>query len=104
MSNANIEPQAAQNISIRALAEILIKQFGLHTGRYQVAINFQIGVGTFPSGMPEPKAMLGALLGVSGIRLDAVPDNVEGDDVVDAALVNPAKTAKAVRKPRAAKA
>jgi len=90
----------SQNVSLRALAEILVRQFGLHKGRYTVAINFQIGVGHFPSGMPDPKMMLGAMMGVTSLRLDQVSDSVEGEDIVDAAVVNPVTKAKAGRKPR----
>jgi len=104
MSNVNTETKVAQNINLRTLAEILVRHLGLHTGRYQVAINFQIGVGQFPSGLPEPTSMLGALMGVSGIRLDAVPDHIDGNDIVDAAIVNPAKSANTPRKRAAQKA
>lgn len=104
MSIEHTDNMVGTDISMRTLAEIMVRQFNLHTGRYQVAINFQIGVGRFAGGPPESKSILGGMIGVAGFKLEAVPDNIDGDDIVDAAAVNPDNKPKTARKKRSVEA
>lgn len=73
-------------LSLRDLAELLIKHRGLHEGLYNLAFQFQIAVGAVG---PSPEAAVpGAMLGVSGVGLEKVDQ--AGPHTVDAAVINPA--------------
>lgn len=88
------------NFTLRELAEILIRHQGIHTGNYDMSVNFEIAVGAVG---PSPSNVLpGAMVGVSGFGL--VPAMVAGPNTVDAAIVNPpAKKPTAKAKAAAAK-
>lgn len=73
------------NFSLRELAEILIRHQGIHSGNYELSINFQIAVGAV--GPSESNVLPGAMIGVSGFGL--VPAMLTGPNTVDAAIVNP---------------
>lgn len=73
-------------ISMRELTTILIKHYGLHTGRYDLLVEYQIGVG--PVG-PDPASLVpGVMFGFGRVGLLAA--NGDAPTSVDAALVNPA--------------
>jgi hypothetical protein len=74
-------------LSIRDLAALLVNHYGIHEGRYDLLIEFQIGVGAVG---PDPTALKpGAMIAVS--RVGLTPSRAEGPTTVDAAIVNPAK-------------
>lgn len=77
-------------LSMRDLAAVLVKHYGLHEGRYDLLIEFQIGMGAVG---PDPTALTpGAMIGVS--RVGLMPSQTDGPTTVDAAIVNPAKKAR----------
>lgn len=85
-ANSPTEP-----LSMRELAEVLIRHHGLHEGIYDTAIEFQFALGQVG---PDPqKPMPGAMLGVS--RIGLVKVNNAGPQSVDAAKVNPLKKSRA---------
>ncbi len=72
-------------LELKKITEILIKHYGLHEGKFDILIEFQIAVGVMG---PEPKSALpGALLGVA--KLGVARSVADGPTTVDAALVNP---------------
>lgn len=71
---------------------LLVRQFQLHTGRYQLAIGFRLGVGSVP-GPDGSQPVPGAMMGVENVSLIPVPDNISGPNIIDAAQVNPAPKA-----------
>lgn len=95
-----VDANVPVNFTLRELAEIVIRHQGIHSGNYEISINFEIAVGAVG---PSPSNMLpGAMIGVSGFGL--VPAIVAGPNTVDAAVVNPlAKKPTAKAKAAAAK-
>jgi hypothetical protein len=81
------------NFSLRELAEMLIRHQGIHSGNYELSINFQIAVGAV--GPSENNVLPGAMIGVSGFGL--VPAMAIGPNTVDAAIVNPIPKKRASR-------
>lgn len=77
-------------LDLPKLAEILIKHFDLHAGRFEVAIGFRVGVGPVP-GPDGINPAPGAFMGVENVHLQVVPAEFNGPNVVDAAQVNPLK-------------
>ena len=74
--------------SITELAELMIRDKGIHDGLYDIAVKFQLAVGAIG---PSPDAILpGAMIGIGGIGLRKVEQN--GPLTLDAALVNPKPT------------
>lgn len=91
--------QAPTNpLTLPELATVLIKHHGLHEGLFDLTIEFSIAVGAV--GPSAEQRLPGAMLGVS--RIGLAPAQTTGPNTVDAARVNPRKTAKA--KTTAAKA
>lgn len=88
---------------LQELAEILVRHYQLHEGRYQLAIGFRLGVGIVP-GPEGARPLPGAILGVENVNLVPVPPDSRSPDIVDAALVNPAPKSRtaAKEKPKAA--
>jgi hypothetical protein len=92
MADANLPA----NFSLRELAEILIQHHGIHSGNYDISINFEIAVGAIG---PSPSNLLpGAMIGVSGFGL--VPAMVAGPNTVDAAIVNPPPKKRTSKQPK----
>lgn len=80
------------NFSLRDLAEVLVRHQNIHSGTFEVSINFEIAVGAVG---PSSNALLpGAMIGISGVGL--VPALAAGPHTVDAAVINPTP-----KKPRA---
>lgn len=76
----------ADPLTMRELATVLVKHYGLHEGKYDLLVEFQIGMGLFG---PNPETINpGAMVGVSKIGLVSSPP-VDSPMTVDAALVNP---------------
>ncbi|MHB1173543.1 MAG: hypothetical protein ACYCZJ_00255 [Sulfuriferula sp.] len=72
-------------LSMRDLTTVLIKHYGIHEGRYDLLVEFQIGMGAVG---PDPASLNpGAMIGVSKVGL--MPAKGNGPTSVDAALVNP---------------
>lgn len=77
-------------LSLKDIAEILIKHKGLNEGLYNLSFRFEIAVGAVG---PTPDAVVpGVMFGVSGVGLEKVP--VAGPLTVDAATVNPVPQSK----------
>lgn len=74
-------------LSMRDLAGVLIRHYGIHEGHFDLLVEFQIGMGAVG---PDPTALSpGAMIGVS--RIGLMPSKADGPTTVDAAIVNPAK-------------
>ena len=71
--------------SLRETTEILIKHLGVHKGKYDLAIEFNIGLGRF--GMAENQLCLGAMVCVSKIGIVEQPNPIIY--TVDATECNP---------------
>ncbi len=85
-----LQPQAPEATSLRELAILLIKHRGHHAGKFQLAVGFRLGVGQVMIGSPLP----GVMVGIEGVNLVQLPDDTQGEDVVDAAEVNPKRKRK----------
>jgi hypothetical protein len=73
------------SLSIRELAEVIVKHQDLHEGIYDLAFEFQIAVGAVG---PQPDMVVpGAMIGVS--RIGLLKAEQLGPHTVDAAAVNP---------------
>ena len=77
------------------LVELLIKHNGIHEGKYVLALELQIALGSF--GPDVNSVSPGAIFGVSGIGLLKTETGHTGAKPVDAAIVNPVKK-RAVKK------
>ena len=86
-------------LSMRDLTTVLIKHYEIHKGRYDLLIEFQIGMGAVG---PDPASLIpGAMIGV--LRVGLMPAKGDGPTSVDAALVNPATSSVGAKpKPTAA--
>lgn len=88
-----VDANVPVNFTLRELAEVLIRHQGIHSGNYEMSINFEIAVGAVG---PSPSSVLpGAMIGVSGFGL--VPAMVTGPNTVDAAISNPLPKKRAVK-------
>lgn len=86
--------QAGKPLTPNKLTEVLIKHYGLHTGKYDLLIEFQIGTGMLgPS--PENTCPT-AMVGVAGIGL--IESLSETANTVDAAMINPLKKRRSTNK------
>lgn len=74
-------------LSMRDLAAVLVRHYGIHEGFYDLLIEFQIGTGAVG---PDPAALTpGVMIGAS--RVGLIPSKTTGPTTVDASVVNPAK-------------
>lgn len=80
-------PAQPKEISLRDLAEILVKHFDFHEGLYDVGVKFNIAVGQV--GTTPTSVAPGAVISIGGIGISRVPQS--GPGTVDAAEVNPLK-------------
>jgi hypothetical protein len=82
------------HFSLKELAEMLIRQQGIHDGLYDLSVEFQVAVGAVG---PSPSVVLpGAMIGVSGLGLMQV--SVPSQNTIDAAKVNPMPKKASARK------
>ncbi len=89
MQSTEKNPKLTANFSLVQLAEILVKNQGLHEGLYNLSIEFQIGVGAIG---PSPESICpGAMIGISRIGLLKTEESKKNIHTVDAAKVNPEK-------------
>lgn len=75
-------------LELKEIAEILVKHYGLHEGLYDLAIEFQIGVGPVGHGGEAP--LPGGIVAVKKIGLMRTT-KTGGSAVVDASVINPIK-------------
>jgi hypothetical protein len=80
--NTPIEP-----LSLKELAEVLVKHHGFHEGLFDTAIEFQFALGQV--GPTKESQMPGAMIGIS--RIGLARTDKPGPHSVDPANVNPAK-------------
>lgn len=80
-------PPQVKEISLKALAEILIKHFDYHEGLYDVGIQFNIAIGQV--GATPTSVAPGAVISIGGVGISKAPQL--GPSTVDAAQVNPLK-------------
>ena len=79
-----VEPVGAP-LTMQDLGALLIKHYDLHEGKFDLIVEFQIGIGNFgPSTPPSP----GAVVSVS--RVSLAPSTEVGPQTFDAAKINPA--------------
>lgn len=74
-------------LSLKELAVLMVKHYGLHEGHYDLMIEYKIGTGIV---QPDPnEALPGAMIAISRVAL-VKSDKPEGA-AVDAATANPAR-------------
>lgn len=74
-------------LSVRELAAVLVKHYGINKGLFDLTIQFKIGIGAV--GPDQENLLPGAMIGISEFGLIAT-DKLS-ISTVDAAQVNPAK-------------
>lgn len=85
--------------TLAEIAEILIKQQGIHEGFYNLSIQFQLAFGAVG---PSPELTCpGAMIGVGGIGLSKIEQKKANKDTVDAAKINPSPELKVKAKAKA---
>jgi hypothetical protein len=83
-------------LSLKQLAAVLVKHYGLHEGLYEASIDIQTSLGNI--GMTAATVCPGAMFGVSGVGLRKA--KVAALHTVDARVVNPRAGAAAPAKPQ----
>lgn len=81
-------------MNLKDLAIVLIKHYGLHSGRYEVSLSFQFGVGGLGV---APNLAPGAVIAVHGVGLAVSLHDTA--NAVDAAEVNPSTPTEARVRP-----
>ena len=76
------------NFTFKEIATLLVKASGIHEGKWQVAFNLGVVVGTFAT--DANTTLPGALTQINSVGLQRVPPDTPINDliVVDAAEVN----------------
>ena len=75
----------ALSLELKDVTEILVKHFGLHEGKYDISIEFNIGVGAV--GPTEQNRLPGAIIAVS--RIGIAQATQDGPATVNASIINP---------------
>lgn len=83
----------AYSLSMTELTAVLIKHYGLTEGKYELGIEFQIGVG--PVGPPNQQLLPGVVLGVKSVGLS--PAVVDTTTTVNAATLEEVPSPKKTR-------
>jgi hypothetical protein len=93
----SLEEQVArpEPLSIKDLATLLVHHYGLTEGRFDILVEFQIGVGAVG---PSNARLPGAIVGVQRVGLTPVAPTVESDSIVDAAAVRAKVAGRPVRR------
>ena len=74
-----------QPLSMKEMAELLVKHYGLRAGRFDLMIEYQLGTGGVG---PDKEGLLpGLMIGIA--RVGLVPSTQPGALTVDAREVNP---------------
>ena len=82
----------ARSLSLRELAELLVKHYDLHEGLYDLLVELKVGVGSVPTGPAESDRLPGATVAIASLGLSEAQK--PGPTTVDAAVINPALPAK----------
>lgn len=84
-------PEVSQYLfTHKELLELLIKQAGVHDGRWALAINFGFSAANFG---PSPDQVApGAVVGVLAVGIQRATPDSPPSIVLDAAEINPAKS------------
>ena len=85
-------------LSLKDIAELIVKHRGIHEGLYNVVFQIQIALGAV--GTSPETVVPGAMFGVSGVGLEKVAQ--AGPQTIDAAVVNPAPAEVVTTKRKAA--
>ncbi|WOH80658.1 hypothetical protein RX327_33705 [Bradyrhizobium sp. BEA-2-5] len=72
------------------LIAAMVKQAGIHEGKWQLIMNFGLGAGNM--GPTEAELVPGAMVAVTSIGIQKATDGAPAALVVDASIVNPAST------------
>ncbi len=83
-------------LSLKQLAAVLVKHYGMHDGLYEASIDIQTSLGNI--GMTAATVVPGAMFGVSGVGLRKA--TTAGLHTVDARVVNPRVGVAAPARPR----
>lgn len=83
----HINSPAPYSLPLNQITEMLVKHFDLHEGLFDLAVEIQIGLGSF--GPDSVSALPGAFFGVKSLGL--MPATKNGLAVVDASVINPRK-------------
>jgi hypothetical protein len=88
-TDANMPEQAQTllGLSLKELAVLLVKHYGLNMGIYNLSLTYRYGSAAI--GPNENDVSPGVVIGLSEVGL--VPSSTIGPSSVDAALVNPEK-------------
>ena len=76
-------------VTPKQLAEMLVKHYGLHEGRYELVFEYRVGAG--PIGSPDGERIPGLMFGIASFSLARSHD--DSPAAVDAAIVNPSVAA-----------
>ena len=93
----SFDEQQIGNLSLKELAELLVKHYDLHEGHYETSIGLQVAVGAV--GPTAETVLPGAMIGILGMGLRKVDISAAGLHVVDASVVNPIKKTKTSKSP-----
>lgn len=77
-------------LDLKELTALLIKNFGYREGLYDLAVQLQVGIGSF--GPAKDNRLPGAVVGLAGVGLKKVTK--KSPNTLDAAEVNPARKVK----------
>lgn len=89
-SNEKTPLPVAEPLTMRELAAVLVRHYGLNEGLFNLMVEFTVGVG--PVGPDKENLSPGAMIGVSKIGL--VPSTEVGQSTIDASEANPKKAAR----------
>ena len=79
---------------MKEVAELLVKHYGFHDGKFDLLLEYQFGAGAFG---PTPETVNpGVMIGIA--KLGLTPSAQPGPLTVDAAQVNPAPQSHSKRK------
>lgn len=88
MSQSTIEKPL---LNMKEITEVLIKHYGIHAGKFETALTFDVGFGPFKREGTDIVAptMFSSFM---GLQLREVPEGEGGNNpnIVDASAVNPA--------------
>ncbi len=79
---APVEPP----LTVHQLGTLLLKQYGLHEGKFEIMLEYQVGNALL--GTAAGPATPGLVIGVS--RIGLLPTSADGPNTLDASLLNPA--------------
>lgn len=96
-TDAPSPPIVQSPLTLKELAALLVKHYGLTEGKFDLLVEYQFAAGQFG---PTPDSVLPAMM-VSISKLGLMPSPKDGPLTIDAAAVNASITTKRARKPAA---